>query len=219
MSSDVIFDSYADSESGAQEHVLFTEHLAELLKFSLGDKGCYELAGRLLTKFGNLDNVCSTASEELQSVEGMTRDAAILLRLCAALNSRRVTDTFELGKTHTTEEICRYFIALYMGLSVETVYMMLFDSRDRVISVEYMGEGTVSSSDVYPRKLLERAIKRGATSAILAHNHPRASSNASPEDVVVTQSLTEMFRSSGVELKGHYVVSERRIAAVPSRWG
>ncbi len=37
-----------------------------------------------------------------------------------------------------------------------------------------MSEGTVSEAVAFPRKIVERALKYGATSVILAHNHPEA---------------------------------------------
>ena len=138
-----------------------SSYLSQVLAFAIPKDVCRDTARRLLERFGSLDLVCSATVSELESVEGVTRNAALLLRLCAALSSRRVTDAFELGKAHTAEEISRYFVALFMGLSVETVYMMLLDGRGRVTGVEYMGEGTVSISDVYPRRLVERAVTRG----------------------------------------------------------
>ena len=183
-------------------------YLARLLNFAIRD-GADEVAARLVEKYGTLDILASVGAHALLSVEGLTPSAINLLKITAALTARRVTDGFAVGKKHTEFEIKDYLSGLYHGTEVETVYLILLDGEGRTISTEYMGEGTVGASDVYPRRLLEAAIKRGASGVILAHNHPRGNGRPSIEDVNSTERLTRLFESAGISLVAHYVVSGR----------
>ncbi|MBR3681442.1 MAG: hypothetical protein IKL79_05515 [Clostridia bacterium] len=188
-------------------------YLERLLSFAIR-KDAMGVARRLLDRFVRLDFILSARDGELLEIEGMTPSAVNLLKITAALTSRRITDAFELGKEHTDAEISDFFVGLYTGASVETIYMLVLDGQSRITSVEYFGEGTVGASDVYPRRLLEAAVKRRAAAVILAHNHPRGEGAPSKEDNYATEKLFNLFRNAGIELRAHYIVSERAVSTV-----
>lgn len=189
-------------------------YLEGLLGFTLR-ANADTVADALIKKYGTIDRASAASIDELMAMPYVTEGAAILLRLAASLTSRRVTERLAFGSRPTEEELRSYLVGLYLGVSVETVYLLLFDEAHRFISLEYMGEGTVSSSDIYPRRLLECALRRSASSAILVHNHPRANDTPSIEDVSATYMLYSVFRSAGMELLDHYVVSDRSIRRIP----
>ena len=87
--------------------------------------------------------------------------------------------------------------------------MLSFDSRGRVKGCDLLGEGTVNASEVYPRKIAECAVRRGASSVILAHNHPSGVANASDDDISATLALFATLRSMGIRLYRHVVVAGR----------
>jgi DNA repair protein RadC len=95
--------------------------------------------------------------------------------------------------------------------------MLIRDEKKRITAVENMGEGTVGASEVYPRKLLEVAIKNKAKSIILAHNHPHGGPTASDDDIEGTKRLKAIFSKAGIELAVHYVVSGRAIKVVEEK--
>ena len=190
------------------------DYLTGLLSFALR-RGAGDAARELVDRYGTLDRIVATSVSELAGLPYMTENAAILLHLGAALSSRRVTDRLKFGSVPTEEELYNYLIALYVGTPAEVVHILLFDEGGELIACENMGEGTVNGSDIYPRRLLEHAVKHRATSAFLVHNHPRASCSSSAEDVAATKILAGVFRSAGVTLRAHYVVAGRSIASVP----
>ena len=191
-----------------------TAYIARLLSFLPDVEEPIAVAERLVARFGNVDAVVGAGVEELWEIDGLSDSAAALLRSTGALASRRVTEDFELGVEHTEEEICEHLIGLYIAVPQETVYMLVCDDENRIIAVENMGEGTVGASEVYPRKLLEVAIKNRAKSIILAHNHPHGGPTASDDDIEGTKRLISLFANAGIVLKVHYIVSGRNIKAV-----
>jgi DNA repair protein RadC len=84
---------------------------------------------------------------------------------------------------------------------------MLFDKNGKFISLEHLGEGTVSSSSVSPRRILDIVFKKNASSIIIAHNHPCGKTEASITDIHVTSHLNMMLKNAGVELKNHYIIA------------
>ena len=87
------------------------------------------------------------------------------------------------------------------------VGLLTFDREDRVTGCHLLAEGTVCSSDVLPRKAVERALSSSAASVSIAHNHPFGSIRPSTDDVTMTEHFAGLFKSCDVTLKEHYIVT------------
>lgn len=180
--------------------------LGERLERLLGYAACgREAAGDLLEKYLTLERLAAAEGDELARIPSVGEGGAHLLRLALAAASRRYTDLFKLGRRHSEEELISYLEALLYPLTNETVYAVMFDEAGRVLSCEQVGEGTVNSAGILPRRILELAIKRGASAAVLAHNHPSGSATPSEEDGEVTALVGRLLEDSGRRLLAHYV--------------
>ena len=144
---------------------------------------------------------------ELASIPGFSESTAIFLKTAFALGSRRVTDRFKFGRTHSEEEIIEYLKALLVCRANEAIYCLLLDDRKRVLSCEFISEGTVDTSFPMPRKMLERAMNKKAKYIIIAHNHPEGEALASASDVEATRGIALMLLEAGINLICHYVIS------------
>ena len=186
-----------------------TNYLAKVLSFQLKGSAAKEAASMLCVNYGNIDRLFCADAEDVERLPGMNRNAAVLIKLLGFTASRSITDAFFLNKEHTEDEIFDYLKAHFIGLERETVYLMSFDKEGRATGCSYAGEGTVNGSDVYPRRLLEIAVKDKSARVIIAHNHPFGSAKPSREDVISTDGLASFFKSAGIELISHIVVSGR----------
>lgn len=168
----------------------------------------------LTEKFGSLIGVLEADTDSLSEALSGDFRAAVYIKLCAALVSRRGCDRFKFGKKHSEAEIFEYLKYLFFGLADETVYLISFDSLGRTLSCDRVGEGTVNISNVLPRKILDVARKRGAKRVVLAHNHPGGYARASDDDTSATSILRALLISSGIELSAHYVIAGAECARV-----
>ena len=125
------------------------------------------------------------------------------VRIC----SRRIKDGFALGKIYPEAQIAEYLKAVYIGQSTEQVYLLSFDGRGALIGVEFVCEGTVNTTDVIPRKILEISVLNGAKSVSIAHNHPFGTPEPSADDVSLTSSLFSILLSAEIKFKNHYIVA------------
>ena len=185
-----------------------------LLAFYTDAEKAHECTVKLIEKYGSFSTVLSENEDELCRVGNINKNTATLIKLVAYLNSRRVTERFETGKEYSELDLRELIGALFLGSTVETVYLILFDDKDKLISWEYMGEGTVGKSDVYPRKLLECAVKKKAKKIVLAHNHPKGNVTPSTDDVMTTGRLFNIFSSVGVRLSAHYIVADGKVGRI-----
>jgi len=66
--------------------------------------------------------------------------------------------------------------------------------------------GTVDHTPVYPREVIRRALELGASSIILAHNHPSGDATPSASDVNMTKQIVEAARALEIAVHDHIVV-------------
>lgn len=186
----------------------------KLLAFSIGDEKAEKCTDRLLNRYGSIATVLSASEEEICRVGDVGMSTALLIKLIAYVNARRITDGFEFGRVHTELELREYISALFLGVSVESVYVILIDKSGKTVHAEHISDGTVNASDVLPRKILECAKKKKATEIIVAHNHPKGTASPSNDDIITTGRLINMFSSVGVTLRAHYIVSDGEVGLV-----
>ncbi len=71
-------------------------------------------------------------------------------------------------------------------------------------------------------EVFREAVRRNATSLILAHNHPSGAVEPSPEDVALTRELVQAGRLLGVDVLDHLVVAAGAYTSLHERglgWG
>ena len=167
-------------------------------------------ASSLLARYHRLDNILSRDYEELEEICG---SAAIGLKLLAYVTSRRYTDSVRAGKK-IGEWVSEYFKWYYFGASAESVLLALFDKDGRFITTSKISEGTVSGSDIIPRKAMEAVTKAKAAFAVMAHNHPGGTCEVSRQDVHATAVVAKVLSDIGVKLLDHVVVAGMNVGEV-----
>ena len=80
-------------------------------------------------------------------------------------------------------------------------YGLLKDGVDR------LEEGTIDRATVYPRKVMEAAMKKGASVLIFAHNHPNGNANPSEQDKTLTRALVLAAETLQIKVHDHLIVS------------
>lgn len=190
--------------------------LEKALAYSIGGDKSRECVRRLLERYGSLATVFSGNEEELCRVGEINMNTALLIKLIAYVNSRRVTSDFKMGRAYTELELREFLSALFLGNAVETVYALLVDDCDRIMAVEYISDGTINSSDILPRKILECAKKKKCERVILAHNHPKGTPTPSKDDIITTGRLVNVFSTVGVKLVAHYIIADGEVGRIES---
>lgn len=180
------------------------DYFRQLLAPCIG-KSADDAAITLLSQYLTIENVFTASVGELTALCG--EKCAFYLKLLAYITSRRETEKFKLGRRHSKAEIADYLKALFLGESVEKTYLICFDGEGRTVGVNLLGEGTVNSSEVLPRKAMELAIGCSASEVSLAHNHPFGTTRASSDDLNITKHFASLFATCDIRLCDHYIVA------------
>lgn len=137
---------------------------------------------------------------------GMAKATSILagIEIGRRLALRKAMDSFSLNDPDSVAEI---FCNEIGSCDVENFYALLLDTKNRIISKELISKGTINQSIVHPREVFKSAIKKGANSIILVHNHPSGSLIPSNADIEVTKRLDKVGDLVGIQVLDHIIVS------------
>ncbi len=180
-----------------------------LLFYAVPRRDTNETAHLLLRRFGSLDGVFSASVEELCEVEGVGEYAASLLTLVPQIMKKSaVSKVKETRQIRNSAEAGAYFLPFFMNEKEEVVYLLCMDAKRAVLCCEEMGRGVVNTVDANIRRMVEKALKVRACSAILAHNHPGGLAVPSREDELFTANLYSALETVGIRLEDHIIVAD-----------
>ena len=91
---------------------------------------------------------------------------------------------------------------------VESTYCIFLDTKNRIVAIEKMSEGTINHSMFYPREIIKRVLFLKASAVILLHNHPSGDPEPSLQDERVTLRLGIALWSMEVQLHDHIIVGD-----------
>jgi len=114
----------------------------------------------------------------------------------------------ELRERETIHSACDASALLkhLIGFRCDELLVVLFlDSGRGLIDHEIVAAGRVSSVDVDCRRILLRAIGRGAAGIIMAHNHPSGDPRPSSSDIRATRLLADGARAFEITLHDHLI--------------
>ena len=180
-----------------------------LLFYSIPQKDTNETAHRLIERFGSLSAVFEAPFSELIKVDGVKEHSATLIKLVPELAQRYVSEACGINGNilPTMDDVGKYFTAKYIGVTKEIVYLLLLDNKYKVLDCVKIHEGSVNSSAITMRTLIEAAIETKASYAVLAHNHPGGIPVPSSDDLFTTRETQRAFSLIGVDFPGHMLVA------------
>jgi len=100
------------------------------------------------------------------------------------------------------------YVQLQLGGEPSEHFSVLFlDVQNRILCFHTMFIGTLTQTSVYPREVVNLAIRFGAASVVLAHNHPSGSVQPSRTDEMLTQTMKTTLALVDVRVLDHVIVS------------
>lgn len=200
---------------GGGEALADHEILEMLLFYSIPRINTNETAHRLIDHFGGLSGVLSAKRHELTAVSGIGEQSADLICLMAELYRRAEKEDSKTPRYFKDlDDVGRYLVKQLDGLARERVLVLLLSADYRLIATHQISEGSVNSSGVDVRQIMEYAILAKASHIVLAHNHPDPMLTPSPEDESVSVSLMHAAATLNLNLWEHVLVSDGRYLCI-----
>jgi len=191
-----------------------TDLLAVGFSRSAADAMLAESAARkMLARFGGVQRLADVSDKDLQETNGIEGYEA--LRCQALLEIGRRAGLASQGPKkliESPEEVFSLVEHLRHEMREHFVVLML-DAKNQVTRVAPLHIGTLTQSLVGPREVFREAIRDGASSIIVAHNHPSGDPTPSPEDLAVTQKLVDLGAMLDIPVLDHIIVGSSRFTS------
>jgi len=182
------------------------EALELMLTYAIAQKDVKPLARDLLDRFGSFQKVLEAPVSELKNVHGIGEHAAILInfsRQCTQYYLRRTIQKREI--ISSPNDLVDYCKAAMSHLGDEQFRVVYLNAKNEIIRDDVLQEGTVDQTAVYPRKIIEQALKLKAVALILVHNHPSGNPEPSLQDRQLTSSITAAA-TMDIRIHDHIVI-------------
>jgi DNA repair protein RadC len=169
-----------------------------------------EQAKALLRRFGNLKGIMDAPLGELRKAAKIGTVAPVAIKIIKELAALYLQQGAEgsdvLAEPAKLANLWRMRIG---GLPNEVFEVTYLDSAYRPLrdGVELLEEGTIDRATVYPRKVIEAALKRGAAAIVLAHNHPNGAVAPTEQDKLLTRAIVLAAETVRLRVVDHLIVS------------
>lgn len=167
-------------------------------------------AKELIKKFGNIRGILDAPAEDLEAIDGIGAGAATMIGFIKDLIGAYHYCELETPSTEiaTISKLMRYFKTRLASKATECLEMVCFDTQLKIIASVRLFEGSVNRASVDIRRIVETALKAGATSIAIAHNHPSGAISPSLEDIRFTQRLSAACRAIRINMIEHIIVGK-----------
>jgi len=187
------------------------EALELMLFYAIPRKDTNPIAHELLDEFGSLSNVFDASINDLENVQGISRNAAVFIKLCVDTMKKYRTDRLQKEQRITTmQEAGEFACELLFSAKEEQVWILCLNMKSEVIAREKICDGSLTESPIYPRKIVSTALKHNAAKIILIHNHPGGVVKPSPADIEATKTIIGVIRNLDMEMLDHIITSDNR---------
>jgi DNA repair protein RadC len=186
--------------------------IVELL-LTLGSprKDCKQPAKEAIKKFKTLKGVLEAAPEELQQIKGIGPHNSFGISLVQEVARKYLREKIiDRPVCSSSQEVFDYLYHSMRGLKKEVFKVIYLDSQNRIIEIEDLFRGTVDSSVVHVREVIESAIRYKAVSLIFVHNHPSGNPAPSQSDKDLTRDLVMAAGIMGLKVLDHIVIGDDR---------
>jgi len=185
------------------------EVLELMLTFSVLRRDTKQIAKLLIEKFGSINGVFDADTEELLSVKGIGENTTVLIGLIKDLQKIYLSNRLDPGILISSPTSARdYLLSALKGERNEKIVVLFLNKENKPLKVEVLQEGTVDRAPLYPRKVVEKALKYHASAIIIAHNHPGGTLRASEQDKEITRALKDAVRTFDNKLLDHIIIGD-----------
>lgn len=185
------------------------ELLALLLRTGTRSVSALGLADALLARFGSLHAVMSASIEELTGLRGVGAAKAAQIQAAHEVGRRvQAKPAIPDEPIRSAKDVADRMTAVMHRLDREEVWVLLLDTKHRVIGTHNVSIGHLSGAPVHPRELFKEAIRRSAAAIVVVHNHPSGDPTPSSEDLALTRRLRRVGEVVGIELLDHVIIGD-----------
>jgi len=194
------------AELGA-ESLNDAELLAILLRVGIQGQNAVQMGQHLLQQFNGLIGLYQATFEQVCQVKGVGKAKAAQIQAALELGRRYFkAQRGERPAIHSPKDAADQVMYEMTGFVQENLWVLLLDTRNRLIDIEHLYQGSLNSSTVRVAEVFKKAMVMNAAAIIITHNHPSGDPTPSPEDIALTRTLVETGKMLDIQVLDHLVI-------------
>lgn len=168
-----------------------------------------DAAGIIANEFrGDYTGLYRAEKEQLMEIEGI--DEATADKIRAVINFSEVLYTGhkreEAECVDHPDAAAKYITAKLSHKEEEHFMVLLLDEDYHIVDEDIISKNSSTETTCEPRQLFKKAIRKGCSNILLAHNHPSGDLRASKNDILTTQKLLKIGLFLGIRIVDHIIV-------------
>jgi DNA repair protein RadC len=185
------------------------ELIAILLRTGTASQSAVDLAKHLLqTVNHNLDELARLTVHDLMKIKGIGQAKALAIVSALELGRRRKeSTTTKTPKVNSSAQAFEMIRAELLDQPQEEFWVLLLNRSAHLIKKQKISLGGLHATLVDPKVIFKHALDAGASSLIVAHNHPSGNTTPSQQDLDLTRKLKEGGRLLDIQLLDHLIVA------------
>lgn len=189
-----------------------SELLAILIGSGTKEKSALHLAEDLTVNDGLYTFVAKCQRvQELAGIKGIGTSKASRILAAVELGKRiACASAVETEQISSPMEGAQYLMGKLRHETHEKFLVMLLNTKNRIIKIEQISEGSLNSAIVHPREVFALAIVARAACILVGHNHPSGDPRPSGEDRSLTRALVQTGGIIGIPLLDHVIIGDGR---------
>ena len=194
------------------------ELIAILLRSGVAGESVLHLAERLLARYGGLTGLAQASFAELCQEKGIGPAKVTQIKAALELGRRLlVASPQERPQVRSPADAANLLMLEMSLLAQEQMRVILLDSKNRVLAIPTVYQGSLNTSLVRVGELFREAIRQNCAAIIVVHNHPSGDPTPSPEDVLVTKQIVEAGKLLDIEVLDHLIIGQQRYVSLKER--
>ena len=171
----------------------------------------------ILNRLPTLADIARASWYDLYAIPGMGPQKTAALKAAVEMGRRLlIEDPLERQSISCPAEAC-HLLSDMETLEQEQMRVILMDTRNKVINIITLYQGSTNCTMVRVAELFREAIRANAVAIIVAHNHPTGDPSPSPEDVALTKEIVQAGKLVDIEVLDHVVVGRQRFVSLKER--
>jgi len=182
------------------------ELLAILIGSGTSKLKVLQVAQELLRLHQGLAGLANASVEDLCQVPGIGPVRAVELKACLELGRRLLTSP-GLDRPVVRSPADAANLVLDMGLlEQEHLRTLLLNTKNHVMGIHQLYQGSLNSSQVRVCELFREAIRQNSAAIILVHNHPSGDPSPSRDDIQVTREAVSAGKLLDIDVLDHLII-------------
>ena len=188
---------------------------AELIAILLGSgsrsESAVDLSKKILASVGhNLNGLAKLSIAQLMVFKGVGEAKAVTVIAALELGRRRrLEEALVQSKITSSKAVFEIMQPIIGDLEHEEFWVLYLNNSNRILQKLQMSKGGITGTLVDTRLIFKKAMEVGATSIILAHNHPSGTLVPSNLDKSLTQKIKNAGETLDIKILDHLIITEK----------